>query len=115
MVRVKICGITRLEDALEAARGGADAVGFVFHRPSPRYILPEIAAEIIFQLPPLILRVGVFVDESPEEVRRIFDTCGLDAVQLHGSEPPETMKDYPGRVIKGVRVKGPERNPPRLK
>lgn len=102
-VRVKICGITRLEDALAAARAGADAVGFVFHRQSPRYISPEDAGSIARALPPFLTTVGVFVDVPREEVSDTLHVAGLDVVQLHGGESPDYCLYFP-RVIKALRV-----------
>ncbi|MEA1996138.1 MAG: phosphoribosylanthranilate isomerase, partial [Gemmatimonadota bacterium] len=107
-VRIKICGITRLEDALEAARLGADALGFIFHRPSPRYLEPEKAAAIIENLPAFVTTVGVVVDLACEEVRRIADLSGVDRVQLSGSESPDCCRSLGLKWIKGIRVKGPE-------
>jgi phosphoribosylanthranilate isomerase len=104
MVKVKICGITNIEDAQAAVRAGADALGFVF-APSPRRIAPERASEIIGQLPPFVSAVGVFVDEEPSRVREIVALCGLDFVQFHGEEPPEICSEFAGRAIKAVRVK----------
>lgn len=104
MVRVKICGLTNLEDALLAVEAGADALGFVF-APSPRRITPQEARRICLELPPFVVRVGVFVDAPLEEVRAVADFCGLDAVQLHGNEPPEYCREVGRRVIKAVRVK----------
>ena len=90
MTLVKICGITNLEDAVAAIAMGADALGFNFYKPSPRYITPQIAREIIDQLPESILKVGVFVnEESPDQVRHIAAVAGLTAVQLHGDESPD--------------------------
>ncbi|MBW2307344.1 MAG: phosphoribosylanthranilate isomerase [Deltaproteobacteria bacterium] len=83
MVRVKICGITRVEDALEAARCGADALGFVFYPPSPRSVTPDEAESIIRKLPPYVLRVGVFVNAPLDEMERVAGQCRLDALQLH--------------------------------
>jgi phosphoribosylanthranilate isomerase len=105
MLRIKICGITREEDALAAVRYGADALGFNFYSESPRRIKPDRAAEICAQLPPFITKVGVFVDEPPEAVQKVFNRVRLDAVQLHGSEQPSTMAQYPGKVIKAIRVR----------
>ena len=100
---IKICGIMRLEDALCAAACGADAVGFIFHKASPRYITPEKAKAIIAQLPAGIAKVGVFVNREREEVERTFDACGLDLIQLHGDESPAYCHLFPhGRVIKAV-------------
>jgi phosphoribosylanthranilate isomerase len=103
-VRIKICGITRLEDALEAARAGADAVGFVFHRESPRYISPLNAGRIARALPPFLTTVGVFVDVPREEVSDTLHVAGLDVVQLHGGESPDYCLYFP-RVIKALRVR----------
>ncbi|MEA2063516.1 MAG: phosphoribosylanthranilate isomerase [Gemmatimonadota bacterium] len=103
-VRVKICGITRLEDALAAVEAGADAVGFVFHRPSPRYIAPEKAAEIATRLPAFITSVGVFVDLEAAQIRQIAASVGLGAVQLSGSETPEYCRSLELRWIKALRI-----------
>ena len=108
MVRVKICGITNLEDALAAAEEGADAVGFVFYPKSPRYIEPGEAGRISSALPPFVARVGVFVDEEFERIVRIARRCRLDYVQLHGSEPPEMcrrLREAGLKVIKAFRVR----------
>ncbi|AEB10890.1 phosphoribosylanthranilate isomerase [Marinithermus hydrothermalis] len=107
-MRVKICGITRLEDALEAERLGAWAVGFVF-APSKRRVTPEQAAAISRELGPFVRRVGVFVDTPPEEVLEVVRAARLDAVQLHGDEPPEWSEALRARlpVIKAVRLEGP--------
>ncbi|MDP1992199.1 MAG: phosphoribosylanthranilate isomerase [Syntrophales bacterium] len=103
MTEIKICGITRLEDALCAAACGADAVGFIFHKASPRYINPEKAKAIIRQLPGEIAKVGVFVNREREEVERTVATCGLDLIQLHGDESPAYCRLFPPeRVIKAV-------------
>ncbi|MDH4225688.1 MAG: phosphoribosylanthranilate isomerase [Deltaproteobacteria bacterium] len=90
-IRVKICGITRWEDALAACDAGAWAVGFIFHPASPRFVKPEVAAEISARLPPFVLRVGVFVNEEPERINALAQVCGLDRVQLHGGEPYDTL------------------------
>jgi phosphoribosylanthranilate isomerase len=87
---VKICGITNLEDALLAVDAGADALGFNFYRPSPRYIAPIAARAIINELPETILTVGVFVNEdSPDTVEHIATEAGVTAIQLHGDESPQ--------------------------
>ena len=91
MVRVKVCGITNLEDALVAAAAGADALGFNFWPRSPRHIEARRAGELIAHLPPFVTPVGVFVDESPARIRSVAQTSGVRAVQLHGSEPPEDV------------------------
>lgn len=103
MIRVKICGITNRKDALLAVQAGADALGFIFVRESPRRITPARAAAICRQLPPFVARVGVFVNASPAEVRRVVAACGLDAVQLHGEESPLACRGLPCRVIKAFR------------
>jgi len=105
MVKVKICGITSLEDALTAVAAGADALGFVFHSASPRHISPEQAADIIKQLPPFIQTVGLFVNEARDTVNTTADRCGLDIIQLHGEESPGYCDSVRRRVIKAYRVK----------
>jgi phosphoribosylanthranilate isomerase len=106
MTLVKICGITNLEDALQAINAGADALGFNFYRPSPRYIEPRAARAIIDQLPGEILTVGVFVnEETPETVERIATEAGIQALQLHGDESPDYCQALAQRnVIKVFRV-----------
>ena len=104
MVRIKICGITNLEDALLAADLGADALGFIFYPKSPRKVAPEAARAIIAQLPPLFTTVGVFVDEDAAAVRELAARLGLDWVQLHGQESPDYCRSLGRRVIKGFRV-----------
>jgi len=90
MTLIKICGITNLEDAVAAVAAGADALGFNFYKPSPRYITPQTAREIIEQLPDSILKVGVFVnEESPKLVQNIANESGINALQLHGDESPD--------------------------
>lgn len=105
MVRIKICGITNLDDALAAVSFGADALGFVFYPKSPRLVSQQAAAAIISKLPPFVARVGVFVDEQMERVKTIMEECNLDYVQLHGSERPEFCRALGKRVIKTLRVK----------
>ena len=107
MTFVKICGITNLDDALAAVNAGADALGFNFYEPSPRYISPERARPIVAQLPSSVLAVGVFVNqESPEALRKIADAAAVTAVQLHGDETvqycSELAADY--HVIKTFSV-----------
>jgi phosphoribosylanthranilate isomerase len=106
-VRIKICGITRSEDALAAADLGTDAIGFVF-APSPRRVSPDKAREIVMALPPLVQTVGVFVDEDPEKVLSIAALCRLDMLQLHGKESPDYCRRFGHRVIKALRVHGPD-------
>ena len=104
MVKVKICGITNLEDAQVAVEAGADALGFVFYDKSPRFINPLKAAGIISKLPPFIQAVGLFVNEETEQVNWTADYCGLDIVQLHGDETPEDCLEVKRRVIKAFRI-----------
>jgi phosphoribosylanthranilate isomerase len=105
MVRVKICGITNLVDALLAVDAGADALGFVFHAKSPRWIIPEQAAEIIKALPPFILTVGLFVNAGLDFVNDTAESCCLDRVQLHGDESPAFCAQVVRPVIKAFRIK----------
>ncbi|MCY7346508.1 MAG: phosphoribosylanthranilate isomerase [Pyrinomonadaceae bacterium] len=114
MTKVKICGITNLEDALLSARFGADALGFNFYEKSPRYIAPEKAREIVEQLPASILKVGVFVNETLSEIIKIARIAKLDALQLHGEETPEFARELKAKtnleIIKAFRV-SPEFKP----
>lgn len=105
MTVVKICGITNLSDALAAVEAGADALGFNFYEPSPRYIPPEAARQIIEQLPDHVMSVGVFVNETLTNIRVIANTAKIAALQLHGDETPaycNDLKDY--KIIKAFRV-----------
>lgn len=100
-MEIKICGITNREDAAYAAACGADAIGFIFHPKSPRYVAPEIAQKIIKDLPDDITKVGVFVNLDPLEIKEIVALCGLDMVQFHGDESPLCCSQFPrARVIK---------------
>ena len=102
---VKVCGITNAGDARFAAEQGATALGFIFFPGSPRYVTPQKAAMIAAVLPETVLRVGVFVDEEPAQIRKVAALVGLDVVQLHGNEPPavcEELSDF--RVWKAFRV-----------
>jgi phosphoribosylanthranilate isomerase len=104
-ISIKICGITRLEDALEAERLGAFAVGFVFYPGSRRFIDPDSAGEISRRLGASIQRVGVFVDERPETIRDTVRRAGLTMVQLHGSESPQFLHGLEGiRIVKAFKV-----------
>ncbi len=107
-VRVKICGVTRLEDALEAARLGADAIGFNLWPGSRRHAAPDEVRRIVERLPPFVTAVGVFVNQPRAEVLALVARTRIAAVQLHGDEPPEECAGYPLPVLKAVRVEGPE-------
>jgi phosphoribosylanthranilate isomerase len=102
--RIKICGITRLEDALLAAELGADAIGFVF-APSRRQIAPAEARRIVRALPSFVTTVGVFVDDPLEHVRSVQSVSGMDRVQLHGDETPDFVERLGLRTIKAIRVR----------
>jgi phosphoribosylanthranilate isomerase len=93
MIRIKICGITNLRDALLAAEEGADALGFIFAK-SPRQISPENVKEIVLKLPPFVCKVGVFLEEKISVVKEIMDYCDLDIVQLHGSVKKTYLKEF---------------------
>jgi phosphoribosylanthranilate isomerase len=101
---VKICGITTVGDGVLAARCGADAIGLVLWPQSPRAVDLAAARAISSALPPLVHRVGVFVNPTRAEVERAVAEAGLDVVQLHGDETPEFCRDLPARVLKAVRV-----------
>ena len=98
-MEIKICGITNLEDAANACAFGADALGFIFYKKSPRYITPETAKNIIKNLPHAFIRVGVFVNHEIKAVRDIYKFCGLDLIQLHGDESPEYCRQFPVSVL----------------
>ena len=106
MTRVKVCGITNLEDALAAVEAGADALGFNFYRRSPRYLTPQAARLVVRELPPEVLCVGVFVNESREAVEAMVAESCVAAAQLHGDEPPEFCEELKvARVIKALRAR----------
>lgn len=107
--RVKICGITRAEDASIAVQHGCDAIGLVFYEPSPRYVTPASARLITAGLPPFVSAVGLFVDAAPEFVRDVLSQVGLDLLQFHGDETPEYCRQFGVPYLKAVRVR-PETN-----
>ncbi len=103
-MKVKICGITRLEDALAAERLGADALGFNFWPRSKRYVTPAAAREIVRRLPPLVTPVGLFVNQPESEMVGVAQETGMRVLQLHGDEPPDLCAHLPFPVIKAIRV-----------
>jgi phosphoribosylanthranilate isomerase len=105
-LKVKICGITNIEDALLCEKSGADALGFIFCRPSKRYIDPEAARLIIERLSPYTMKIGVFVNETAEFVNYTGSMLKLNAVQLHGEETPEFISGIELPVVKAFRING---------
>ena len=103
-MKIKICGIKSLEDALLAANLGADAIGFILYKESKRYIIPSKIKEIIQHLPPFITKVGVFVNERPEFINDIVTETGLTLAQLHGDESPDIIDNIDVPVIKAFRI-----------
>lgn len=104
-VRSKICGITRIEDALAAAEAGADAIGFVFYAKSPRAVDVRQARAIIAELPPFVTTVGLFVNASRCELNEILEAVPLDLLQFHGDETPQDCEGYHRPWIKALRVR----------
>lgn len=102
--RVKICGITRIEDAIAAAQVGADAIGFVFDPKSPRHIHPEQALKIARALPPFITVVGLFVNAAPDMIEGVLQHVPLDLIQFHGNEKPEQCRRYHRSYIKAIHM-----------
>ncbi len=103
--RVKICGITRLEDALCAVEAGADSLGFVFYNKSPRAIDPQAAAEIIRKLPAFVTTTGLFVDADAEYIDLVIRETRIDLLQFHGDESPEFCNSFSRPFIKALRMK----------
>lgn len=106
-MRIKICGITNLDDARLCAAAGADALGFIFVEGTPRYVTPEAAARIVAALPPFVTPVGVFWNHAPGHVKAVAEQCGLGALQFHGDEAPEDLHDFRLPVIKTLKIVGP--------
>lgn len=104
MTRVKICGITTLEDARLCVEAGADALGFIFVEGTPRYVTPAQARAIVRALPPFVTPVGVFWDHPVAHVKAVAEACGLRALQLHGDEGPEEVAQYELPVIKTLKL-----------
>ena len=105
MIRIKVCGITRVEDALVAARCGADAVGLVFYKQSPRYVTTKQAKQVVDALPPFVTVVGLFVNSEVELIREIMASVPLDMLQFHGDESPEFCGQFAHPYLKAIRVK----------
>ena len=105
MTRVKICGITRMEDAQAVAASGADAIGFVFYAKSPRHVNAEQAARLVAALPPFVTTVGLFVDADAAFVREVLAAVPLDVLQFHGDESPEYCAQFGRPYLKAIRVK----------
>ncbi len=103
--RIKICGITRIEDAMAAAHCGADAIGLVFYPASPRFVDVGRARDIVAALPPFVSRVGLFVDADPAEVDRVLTRVALDCLQFHGEESPQACEQHGVPFLKAVRVR----------
>jgi len=103
--RVKICGITRLEDAMAAVNAGADALGFNFYPPSPRYVEVALAADIIRDLPPFVTTVALFVDADRESIAEVLRETRIDLIQFHGNECPDYCAEHGRPWIKAVRMK----------
>lgn len=102
--RVKICGITRIEDAITVANAGADAIGFIFYEPSVRYIALETAVEIVQALPLFVHKIGVFVNASDAQIDAVLNTATVDILQFHGEEDPEMCERYGLPYIKAIRM-----------
>lgn len=107
-VKVKICGITNAPDALAAVEAGADALGFMFYEKSPRHISLRQAAEIIRELPPFVMKVGVFVDAPEDLVMRAIGDCALNLLQFHGNEEPEYCTQFGLMSMKAFRIRDAE-------
>jgi phosphoribosylanthranilate isomerase len=105
---VKICGITNVEDGMAAAEAGANAIGLMFYEQSPRNVSLQTAAEIAGKLPPYIIKVGVFVNPTEEEVLSAITHCGLNILQFHGEETPEFCQLFPVMTIKAFRIRDEE-------
>lgn len=104
MTRVKVCGITNVDDALLAVEAGADALGFIFVENTPRFVTPQQVEPIIRRLPPFVTPVGVFWDHPAGHVKAVAEACGLRALQFHGEEAPEDLAGYTVPVIKTIKM-----------
>jgi phosphoribosylanthranilate isomerase len=104
MIRVKVCGITSAADARVAVDAGADALGFIFVEGTPRFVTPAQVAPIVRKLPPFVTPVGVFWDHPSGHVKAVAEACGLRALQFHGDEPPDDLRDHALAVIKTIKM-----------
>ncbi len=107
MVTVKVCGMTNEADARAAVEAGADALGFICYRKSPRFVEPNVIKRIVATLPPFVVPVGVFVNEEAQTVRAVMDDTGLMLAQLHGDESAAYCEQLGRPAIKAFRIKGP--------
>jgi len=103
--RVKICGFTRVEDAVNAAKSGVDAIGLVFYPPSPRNVEIDQAVKIVNALPAFVSIVALFVDEQESRIREVLEKVSVDCLQFHGDEPAEACRQYGKRYIKAIRMR----------
>ncbi|SFC44853.1 phosphoribosylanthranilate isomerase [Marinospirillum celere] len=108
--RVKICGLTRRDDVQAAVKAGADALGFVFYPPSPRSVTPEQAADLLAEVPPFVVSVGLFVNPDPVQLQHLLKQLPLDLLQFHGDESEEFCVQFQRPYIKALRMK-PELDP----
>jgi len=105
MMKIKICGLTNKDDALNAIALNVDALGFIFYEHSPRYISPEKVETFVLDLPPFINTIGVFVNATPDYINSVVKRCKLNGIQLHGSEPPEFCTQFSLPTIKAIPVR----------
>ena len=103
--RIKICGLTRAEDVDAAVAAGADALGFVFYPPSPRYVMPQRAAELVARIPPFVDVVGLFVNETPETVRAACDALPINVLQFHGDEDAAYCRQFARPYLRAARMR----------
>lgn len=104
-MKIKICGLTNKDDALNAIALNVDALGFIFYEHSPRYISPEVVETFVLDLPPFINTIGVFVNATPDYINSVVKRCKLNGIQLHGSEPPEFCTQFSLPTIKAIPVR----------
>ena len=105
MTRIKVCGITRVEDALVAVRCGVDAIGLVFYKQSPRYVTTMQAKQLVDSIPPFVTIVGLFVNSEAKIIREVMACVSLDMLQFHGDESPEFCEQFSLPYLKAIRVK----------